>query len=93
MSKCDNCAFWSKELGWCGCADLDKWRDCPLEAGKIEYQKALRELAKPTINECLEKLENMLNCCHETMQEEELTLLYERLHITIEEAKEKGVRK
>lgn len=49
--------------------------------------------AKMTINECLEKLENMLNYCQETMQEEELTLLYERLHITIEEAKEKGVIK
>lgn len=46
-----------------------------------------------TINDCLEKLENMLNHCQETMKEEELTLLYERLHITIEEAKEKGVRK
>ena len=44
--------------------------------------------AKMTINECLEKLENMLNYCQETMYEEELTLLYERLHITIEEAKE-----
>lgn len=43
---------------------------------------------KITINECLEKLENMINYCQETMQEEELTLLYERLHITIEEAKE-----
>lgn len=51
-----------------------------------------KEGNKMTINECLEKLENMLNYCQETMQEEELTLLYERLHITIE-AKEKGVRK
>ena len=43
-----------------------------------------------TINECLEKLENMLTDCQEAMKEEELTLLYERLHITIEEMKEKG---
>lgn len=46
-----------------------------------------------TINVCLEELENMIKYCQETMQEEELELLYERLHITIEEAKEKGVRK
>lgn len=48
---------------------------------------------KLVINECLEKLENMLTDCQETMQEEELTLLYERLHITIEEAKERKVNK
>lgn len=60
---------------------------------KIEDLIEKKEDDKMTINECLEKLENMLTDCQETMQEEELELLYERLHITIEEAKERKVRK